>query len=103
MYAFDQECLMNIIMGSMSAVIDGVRGLYLDTRYADLEIRCPGKRFKVHRAIVCPRSKVLDRECSSGFEGISTKIIQHAMFNAATMDRMPQFIYCGEYSTKAGT
>lgn len=38
-----------------------------DSKYADLEIRCDGKTFKVHRAIVCPRSKVLDIECSGGF------------------------------------
>lgn len=51
----------------MAAPASSVGALLNDPKYADLEIRCDGKSFKLHRAIVCPRSKVLDIECSGGF------------------------------------
>lgn len=36
-------------------------------KYSDLEIRCDGRVFKLHRAIVCTMSKTLTKECDGEF------------------------------------
>ncbi|KAF2165107.1 hypothetical protein M409DRAFT_24493 [Zasmidium cellare ATCC 36951] len=84
----------------MAALASNIGALLHDPKYADLEIRCGGKSFKVHRAIVCSRSKVLDRECSGGFLEADTRIVNHAVFDVDTLERMLEFIYRGRYSIK---
>lgn len=37
--------------------------LLIDPKWADLEIRCHGRTYLAHRAIVCTASKVFDRQC----------------------------------------
>jgi hypothetical protein len=36
-------------------------------KFADMTIRCGGREFKAHRAIVCPQSSFFDRALSGGF------------------------------------
>lgn len=64
-------------MASVDAIVNSVRSLYLDTKYADLVIKCHGRSFKVHHAIVCPRSRVWDKECSGGFMVLSDQTQVH--------------------------
>ena len=102
----------------MDSLTNGIGSLLLDPKYSDLEIRCDGKTFRVHRAIVCSKSKVLAEECD-GVGEVSTSyekrirqkltsslrngqqwVVEHAVFDPSTFERMLQFIYCGDYDVK---
>lgn len=56
-------------------LLAGIAGLLQDPQYADLEIICEGKRFEVHRKIVCMLSPVLAKECNSGFQVRNVSLI----------------------------
>lgn len=53
---------------SLRTIYDGLRGLLMEEKYADLTIRCGGRDFKAHRAIVCTQSAFFDKACSGGFK-----------------------------------
>ncbi|KAL9533346.1 hypothetical protein SMMN14_03010 [Sphaerulina musiva] len=73
-------------------------------KYSDLEIRCDGRVFKLHRAIVCTMSKTLTKECDGQFREAKSGIIDHTTFCAETLDMMLQFMYTHTYTLPvAGT
>lgn len=80
-----------------SSLTSSIGDLLSSGKYSDLEIRCDGKIFKVHRNIVCGRSNVMDTECDGGFLEAQTRIIKHSVFDSSAMDRMLQFMYRSEY------
>lgn len=47
----------------MEAIAKGVGSLLTDSKYCDVEIRCGGQTLFKHRAIVCARCEVLEKEC----------------------------------------
>lgn len=55
------------------AAANGIAKLRTDPKYPDLKIHCEGRVFQVHRAIVCPLSKVLAKECDGLFQ-VSTLV-----------------------------
>lgn len=98
------------------ALLARIAGLCSDPKYCDLEIRCEGKSFKVHRNIVCLLSDVLAKECDGGFQvrnvllphiytvhahkwmqEAETNVIEHHVFDAITLSRMLEFMYTGLY------
>lgn len=42
--------------------------MLMQEKYSDLSIICQGVEFKVHRAIVCPRSPMLEAACGGQFK-----------------------------------
>lgn len=80
-----------------SSLAASIGDLLSSGKYSDLEIRCEGKSFKVHRNIVCGWSDVMDKECDGGFVEAQTRIIKHSVFDSSTMDRMLQFMYRNDY------
>lgn len=51
----------------MEALSSSLGNLLLDDKYTDLEIKCSGESFRVHRAVVCNKSAVLAEQCENGF------------------------------------
>jgi len=51
--------------GIMSGIIREMGALLRDPKFWDLEVRCEGRSYYVHRVIVCSNSPVLARECES--------------------------------------
>ena len=49
------------------ASIVALTSLLTSSKYSDLALECGGKEFKVHRAILCPRSPVFEAECDGAF------------------------------------
>ena len=45
-----------------------IHRLYTTGKYTDLVVKCQGKEFKVHRAIVCSQSKPLAAALDNGFK-----------------------------------
>ncbi|KAI1496418.1 BTB/POZ protein [Biscogniauxia marginata] len=53
---------------SCKELIYSMKKLYYTGEYSDLVISCGGKYYKVHKAIVCPRSKFFAKACSGDFK-----------------------------------
>lgn len=82
----------------MSWTTDNFAALRTSSKYSDLEIRCDGRVFKVHRTIVCTASSVLAKECDGSFKESATGVIEHKTFSALTLDMMLQFMYTRTYA-----
>ncbi|TKA79854.1 hypothetical protein B0A55_02797 [Friedmanniomyces simplex] len=76
----------------------GMGSLLLNPRYSDLEIRCEGRSYLVHRLIVCSNSPVLAQECEGREPG--NIVIEHNTSDALTLERMLLFMYKGDYTVK---
>ena len=61
----------------MESLAKGIGSLLRDPKYSDLEIRCEGRTYYVHRAIMCSRSQVLAKECDGDF-----KVCDHHLVSA---------------------
>ena len=48
-------------------VIAGNMSLLTSQMYSDITIRCGSAEYKLHRAIICPRSTFLNAACSGEF------------------------------------
>ena len=48
--------------------------LYDDGKYSDLTVKSSEKTYRVHKAIVCPRSKFFAAACDGHFEASHTSI-----------------------------
>lgn len=80
-----------------SSLTTSIGDLLATGKYSDLEIRCDGRSFIVHRNIVCGRSDVMDKECGGGFLEAQARIIEHSVFDSSAVDRMLQFMYRNDY------
>lgn len=48
--------------------MSGLENLFGPSKYSDLTVRCGEDEYKVHRAILCPRSDVFAAACDGGFK-----------------------------------
>ncbi|KAK5122828.1 hypothetical protein LTR85_003743 [Meristemomyces frigidus] len=73
----------------MERLTQSIGSLLLKPKYSDLEIRCEGRTYYVHRAIIMKETDtgVLDLE-STGFD-------------ALTLERMLQYLYTDDYTVTA--
>ncbi|KAK1055665.1 hypothetical protein LTR12_008525 [Friedmanniomyces endolithicus] len=82
----------------MSGIIREMGALLRDPKFWDLEVKCEGRSYYVHRVIVCSNSPVLARECESREPG--TIVIEQNVFDGLTLERMLLFMYEGDYTVK---
>ncbi|KAL2158847.1 hypothetical protein VTH06DRAFT_4039 [Thermothelomyces fergusii] len=52
----------------LKILIKSLKGLYSSGEHSDLVISCQGKEYRVHKAIVCPRSDFFSTACRSDFK-----------------------------------
>lgn len=71
-----------------------------DPKYSDLQIVCQGVTFHVHRNVVCPQLKVIERECDGEWLGAGTRRIVNEVFGPLVIDRMLQYMYRGDYELR---
>ena len=50
------------------------RRLLESKEHSDLEIDCQGEWFAVHKAIICPRSRFVEKACSENRFQVSTSL-----------------------------
>lgn len=46
------------------AMVTSLQTLFESSQYSDMNVRCGFEEFKLHRAIVCPRSKFFATACN---------------------------------------
>lgn len=74
--------------------------LLKSAKYSDLTILCQGRRFLVHRAILCPSSPFFDAVCNGAFKEASSRIIELEEDDPDTLERMISFVYTNDYQEK---
>ncbi|KAK4550799.1 hypothetical protein LTR36_000379 [Oleoguttula mirabilis] len=89
----------------MEHLTKSIGSLLLDPKYSDLEIRCEGRSYNVHRAIVCSSSEVIARMCNGEFKETDTGVLdlESTGFDALTLERMLQYLYMGHYTVNAAS
>ncbi|KAH8880254.1 hypothetical protein GQ53DRAFT_670182 [Thozetella sp. PMI_491] len=72
--------------------------LYRDERYSDLLLTCQGRKFKVHKAIVCPQCPFFDRACTSGFLDSQQGSLDLPDVDPNVLECVIKYLYTGRYS-----
>ncbi|RMJ09221.1 hypothetical protein CDV36_011168 [Fusarium kuroshium] len=67
-------------------------------KFSDMTIRCGGREFKAHRAIVCTQSKFFDRALSSNFKEAASRVVELPDDDPDVLERFLEFLYTGAYS-----
>ncbi|POS77583.1 hypothetical protein DHEL01_v204021 [Diaporthe helianthi] len=79
---------------------DEIRAANLDSlhktgKFSDLQLLCGGHEFAVHKAIICPQSRVFSTACEGGFEELRTNVMTIEEFDVDTVQRKLDFLYAG--------
>ncbi|KAI1345844.1 hypothetical protein F5Y01DRAFT_320382 [Xylaria sp. FL0043] len=74
-------------------LLAALKQLYTNGEYSDLSIVCRKKQYRVHKAIVCPRSEVLGVQASSN----STLDLSH--YDPQVIDAMVHYLYHLDYDS----
>ncbi len=64
-----------------SAIMMGLKTLWSSSQYSDMIVRSGSEDFKVHRAIICPRSKFFTVACNGMFQVCYNNIRSGATWN----------------------
>ncbi|KAF7890425.1 hypothetical protein EAF00_008740 [Botryotinia globosa] len=72
--------------------------LYTTGKYTDLIIRCQGKEYKVHRAIICSQSKPLAAAIDHGFKEATDGVFDFEEEEPEIVEYMIRYLYDGLYS-----
>jgi hypothetical protein len=61
------EAFLDVDDLRVTSIYSSLSSLYKSERFTDITICCGGRRFKVHRAIVCPQCPFFDKAMSGAF------------------------------------
>ncbi|TDZ27702.1 Protein roadkill [Colletotrichum spinosum] len=70
----------------------------MSDKYSDMTIRCGGRTFKTHKAIVCSQSSFFDKALNSSFKEGITNEVELPEDDPAAIRHMLEFMYKGDYS-----
>ncbi|EXJ61728.1 hypothetical protein A1O7_02157 [Cladophialophora yegresii CBS 114405] len=70
-------------------------------QYSDFVIECQGVEFKVHRAIVCPQSTMLERAANGDFREAKEGRIKMTEDDPRILSRVLVFLYTNDYETSS--
>ncbi|KUJ17733.1 uncharacterized protein LY89DRAFT_733560 [Mollisia scopiformis] len=74
---------------------DALSSLFTSGKYSDLVIRCRGKRWNVHRLVVCMQSRPIAAALDGGFKEASTGEFTLEEDDPETVQLMLKFMYTG--------
>ncbi|KAK4695555.1 hypothetical protein P7C71_g2214, partial [Lecanoromycetidae sp. Uapishka_2] len=84
------------------SLVEGTKEFLLPGRHSDLKILCAHWEWKVHRSVICPRSKFFAAACSGDFKEAQDGIISLEDDDPFTVDRMMQYLYTMDYDDEGG-
>ncbi|EPS42063.1 hypothetical protein H072_3949 [Dactylellina haptotyla CBS 200.50] len=67
-------------------------------KFSDFRIKCRGKEWKVHRAIICPQSKYFATMCESDFKEARDAELDLSSESQIHVGQMLEYLYTGSYS-----
>ncbi|TVY20474.1 hypothetical protein LARI1_G001835 [Lachnellula arida] len=71
--------------------------LRLSEKYSDMSLRCGNTVFRVHRAIVCTRSAVLDAAIDGNFKDSTFPEVDLSEHELSVVQAMVQYLYSEDY------
>ncbi|OAX80011.1 hypothetical protein ACJ72_05662 [Emergomyces africanus] len=77
---------------------DWMERLLSSKQYSDCTIACEGENFYVHKAVVCTQSPVLAAAMDGQFREARTDIMHLYGFDVATVKRMIDYLYTGQFN-----
>ncbi|KAI2643303.1 hypothetical protein GGS21DRAFT_8698 [Xylaria nigripes] len=80
-------------------LFDSFKELYLSEEYSDLEIVCKEKKYRVHKSIVCPRSKFFTAACRGGFKESQEGKIDLSADDPQAVEIMIWYFYHLDYNS----
>ncbi|KAK4032457.1 BTB/POZ protein [Parachaetomium inaequale] len=80
-----------------TSIFASLSALRLSEKFSDMTIRCGGRDFKAHRAIVCSQSSFFDGALSGGFSEAATGVVNLPEDRPEVVDKFLQFLYTGNY------
>ncbi|KAM0354849.1 hypothetical protein ACHAPU_000677 [Fusarium lateritium] len=87
--------------GKISAVTNpSLAELVEDGNVYDFTLTCDGEEFRLHRAIVCPKSFAIKKILEERSEETQPQVICVENFDSDTVDNMLEFMYLGRYTLK---
>ncbi|KAH8894295.1 POZ domain-containing protein [Thozetella sp. PMI_491] len=81
-----------------TAIFSSISKLFLSDKFTDMTIRCPGREFKAHRAVVCTQSTFFDKALTGGFEESLSGVVQLPQADPTVLEKFLQFLYTGNYN-----
>jgi hypothetical protein len=78
----------------------GHRELLETGKFSDLTIKCHGESFKVHKAVICPRSPFFMKACDGGFREATSGVITLDDDDPEAVKRMISFFYTHDYDNE---
>ncbi|VUC32711.1 unnamed protein product [Clonostachys rosea] len=72
--------------------------LFKNESYSDLTILCGGSQYKVHRALICPRSSFFEAACRNNFKEAKTGEISLPDDDPVAVKMMIRYFYHLDYS-----
>ncbi|CAG9996907.1 unnamed protein product [Clonostachys byssicola] len=72
--------------------------LFTTEAYSDLTILCGGSQYKVHKALVCPRSSFFEAACRSNFKEAETGEISLPDDDPVAVEMMIRYFYFLDYT-----
>ncbi|KAH0543146.1 hypothetical protein FGG08_002491 [Glutinoglossum americanum] len=80
-----------------NGIVAGNRNILKSGKYSDLTICCDSREFKVHRAIVCPRSRFFAAACDGEFLEAKTGRVLLKDDDPDAIERMLSYLYTLSY------
>ncbi|KUJ17730.1 uncharacterized protein LY89DRAFT_669023 [Mollisia scopiformis] len=77
--------------------VSSLKGLFESGKYADLTIRCGGAVHKVHCAVVCSRSKFLEKAVDGQFKEAALRDIDLSEDEQPIVREMIRYLYTDDY------
>ncbi|MCJ1435433.1 hypothetical protein MMC27_004806 [Xylographa pallens] len=88
---------------SEQELVDSLASVKKTSKYHDLVIRCQDREWKVHRVVICLRSKFFEKACDGNFQEGRTGEITLAEDDAEVVDRVIDYLYRLDYDDKPKT
>ncbi|KAI8633719.1 hypothetical protein F5Y19DRAFT_470964 [Xylariaceae sp. FL1651] len=80
-----------------ASVTSALAKMLITGDYSDLIIACGGKRYGVHRVVVCPQSPVITAALKGDFKEARSNTIE-VMFSPTMLKCMLDYMYTGQYN-----
>ncbi|KAM0805987.1 BTB/POZ protein, partial [Usnea florida] len=78
-------------------LVANIKSLWTSHMYSDLVVRCGEEEYKVHRAILCPRSAFFAKACNGNFIERKTGIITMDDDDPEAVKRLLLYLYTFDY------
>ncbi|KAI5362582.1 Putative BTB/POZ domain-containing protein [Septoria linicola] len=84
-------------LNNAKPVLDSIRGLLGDSRYADLTITCGERKWRVHKAVVCTRCEFFAKAVDRRFKESTDNIVDLEEDPPKAVAAMMRFLYTDDY------